>query len=416
MSAVPDVKREEVAASVGELTVATAVVEGSQRARCTVVTWFHNNQPGFLDFSYRIRALSNTFVVTVISRAPITADELLVRGVDYQVINTRDSTKRSLMQYVMRVARYLRRSRPDVTVHLGSHTAATVLLTPGQRSAVYWNEHPAHYLLHWPWRTHPVKALTNVVLRHLTYRGAVKAALTMPIGEAHYSDLIAHGALPHRLRLLYMGVDSGFRPGAKKLQDAVSISAKPLHLVYTGTVAPERGRDVMLEGLALANHGCVRAKLTIIGASPEQMSYCRSRAKELGIEEHLEVLPRVSGHAIPSLLAQADIGVCIWEDRVYWRFNPPTKLFEYLVAGLPVLASNIRTHTQYITDWQNGCIFEYSSASFSERIVGLWERRSELPVLKQNAAISGDRYLWDRIEPEFVRAVGSISDREECNC
>jgi glycosyltransferase involved in cell wall biosynthesis len=373
-----------------------------------VVTWFHATQPGFLDFSYRIRALSKAFALTVVSRAPLTQDELLVPGVGYFVIGTKDSSKRSLVLYVLRVARYLRRSRPDVVVHLGSHTAAAVLLTSGWNSAVYWNEHPAHYLSRWPWWTNPIKASVNMVLRHWTYRGAANARLTMPIGEAHYSDLVAHGASPNRLRLLYMGVDSGFRAGAGKPVDTMS-ALRPLDLVYTGTVAAARGRDVMLEGLALANRDHVRARLKIIGASAEQISYCRARGRELGIEGQLEIMPRVSGHLIPALIAQADIGVCIWEDRLHWRFNPPTKLFEYLVAGLPVLASNIRTHTQYITNWENGCIFEYSPSSFSERIVELWSRRSELPLLKRNAATSSEKYLWERIEPDFIRAVSGIT-------
>ena len=116
----------------------------------------------------------------------------------------------------------------------------------------------------------------------------------------------------------------------------------------------------------------------MIGASAEQMAYCERRVEELGIERHVRVLPRVAGEVIPSLLAGADLGVCIWEDRKYWRFNPPTKLFEYLVAGLPVLASDICTHTRYITDWVNGRIFRYSAASFAEAITELWVRRAEL--------------------------------------
>jgi glycosyltransferase involved in cell wall biosynthesis len=151
------------------------------------------------------------------------------------------------------------------------------------------------------------------------------------------------------------------------------------------------------------------ASETIIGASPEQMSYCRNRAEELGIERHVEVVPRVSGNAIPSLIATADLGVRIWEDRTHWRFNPPTKLFEYLVAGLPVLASDIRTHSQYVTDWSNGLIFRYSAASFAEKIVELWARRAELTSLRRNAANSGAEYLWERIEPKFLGAVSSIA-------
>jgi glycosyltransferase involved in cell wall biosynthesis len=264
-------------------------------------------------------------------------------------------------------------------------------------------------LAHWKWKQHPIKALANGVLRRLTYWGAIKAKLAMPIGEAHFDDLIAHGASPDRIRLIYMGVDGAFRHASGCHPEPASSSVRPLILVYTGTVAKERGRDVMLEGLALANRGEVRARLTIIGASPEQASYCSKRAEELGIAEHVEVLTRVPGGLIPSLLEGADLGVCVWEDRIYWRFNPPTKLFEYLVAGLPVLASNIRTHTQYVTDWENGRIFEYSAASFAEKIVELWARRSELPVLKRNAAASGEKYLWQRIEPDFVRAVSSIA-------
>lgn len=410
MSALAEVKRTTgfVDASPEDALPLAECTGKSERATCIVVTWFHQNQPGFLDFSYRIRALSKHFAVTVVSRAPLTQEELLVPEANYFVIPTNDSSKRSLALYVFRVARYIRRLRPRLVVHLGSHTAAAVLLTPSQNSAVYWNEHPAHYLLQWSWRKRPFKALTNVVLRSATYRGAVRAQVAMPIGEAHYEDLIAHGASPDRLRLIHMGVDRGFRL-PEKLSDAMVMSEKPLHLVYTGTVAHERGRDVMLEALALANRGEVRARLTIIGASPEQASYCRERGNALGIAEHLEILPRVPGHRIPSLLANADLGVCIWEDRVYWRFNPPTKLFEYLVAGLPVLASNIRTHTQYITDWGNGRIFDYSPESLAERIVELWARRSELPLLKRNAAASGEKYLWERIEPEFVRAVAGIA-------
>lgn len=381
----------------------------TERASCVVVTWFSAFQVGFLDFSYRIRALSSQFKVTVVSRGTITQEELLVPGAEYVVLQTGDTSKRSLLTYIVRVTGLLRRLRPHVVIYLGSQTAAAALLTPGQRSAVYWNEHPSHYLPRWPWTEHPLKALGNLILREATYLGAARAQLAMPIGEAHLEDLLEHGASSDRLRLLYMGVDKMFVRAAEKCIRTGHDGEEPLRLVYTGSVSKERGRDVMLEGLSLANRDEVRARLTIIGASPEQMSYCRNRAAELGIERHVEVVSRVSGNAIPSLIATADLGVCIWEDRTHWRFNPPTKLFEYLVAGLPVLASDIRTHSQYVTDWSNGLIFRYSAASFAEKIVELWARRAELTSLRRNAANSGAEYLWERIEPKFLGAVSSIA-------
>jgi glycosyltransferase involved in cell wall biosynthesis len=161
----------------------------------------------------------------------------------------------------------------------------------------------------------------------------------------------------------------------------------------------------MLEGLAMANAARRVATLTMVGALPEQISFCESRAKELGLGDAFRIIGRVPGSAIPALLADADAGICIWEDRLYWRFNPPTKLFEYLVAGLPVLVSNIRTHTDYVRDWENGVVFDYAATSFAQCIKELWERRAELPRMRARALAESDKYLWSRLEEQFLAAL-----------
>lgn len=86
-------------------------------------------------------------------------------------------------------------------------------------------------------------------------------------------------------------------------------------------------------------------------------------------------------------------------------------LFDYLVAGLPVLASNIRTHTQYVRHGENGMIFEYDSHSVARTIRDLSERRSDIPDLKRRAYASGQPYLWDAIEPEFVKTIAALEKR-----
>ena len=87
------------------------------------------------------------------------------------------------------------------------------------------------------------------------------------------------------------------------------------------------------------------------------------------------------------------------------RFNPPTKLFECLAAGLPVLASNIRTHTRYITNWQNGLIFEYDGQDLARKLVELSERRIDLARMRECAAATGRKYLWSVVEPRFLDAI-----------
>jgi glycosyltransferase involved in cell wall biosynthesis len=385
------------------------------RPRCAVVTWFYDYQPGLLDFSYRIRALAKEYNLTVVARKPLDAEELMVEGVSYRVIDVADADLKANIEYVLKVAKFLRREKPDVVVHLGSHTAASVLIAPRVRSAVYWNEHPSHYI--GDVKGNPFKQILRAVLRRLTYQGAMKSDLVMPIGEAHRDDLLDHGADPSRVKMIYMGVSSDFRLPLEVQQHAGVVSAKrPMVLIYTGTVMKERGRDVMLEAIAIANRKQATARLIIVGASQEQMEYCNARAAELEIQDAVEVHGRVPGSRIPEFLQRADAGICIWEDRIYWRFNPPTKLFEYLVVGLPILASRIRTHTAYVEDGRNGFVFDYSPDGLARAIKRLWDTQDALPALRKQASESGVKYLWNGIEPEFltaIRRVATIRDEPE---
>ena len=374
------------------------------RGDCVIITRFRKDQPGFLDFSYRIKVLAQHYRLTIVSDAPLIQPELVVKPAEYVVLPS-GKGRFGWLRYLWNCTRLVRARRPNRVVLLHSSVAPVTLLSGGVPTAVYWNEHPTHFTAA-PEGFAPLKHAVRGALRWLVFEGARKAALVMPIGEAHMGDLLAHGCDPQRARLIYMGVDASFARVA--LSGELKKDDSPLELIYVGSVSKARGRDVMLEALALANEQGIIARLTVVGAGADELEYCRNYARRLGIAEAVSVHGRVAGHEIPGFLKDADAGICIWEDRPWWRFNPPTKLFEYLVAGLPVLASNIRTHTQYVSDWDNGVIFDYESKSLAQAIRKLWERRAQLPALQQRASQSGEQYLWGRIEPEFSEAIEEL--------
>lgn len=371
---------------------------------CIVVTSFAEGQPGFLDFSYRIKSLAAHYQLTVVSNAPLKQAELLQPDIEYVAI---DGGKGRLgwLRYLLRSARLIRSRRPHGAVLLHSMVSPVALLVGRIPSVTYWNEHPTH-LAPEPSGFSPLAAGLRAAVRWLMFQGARQSSLVMPIGEAHRDDLMAHGCNPGRIRMCYMGVDHSFSGVA--LASRHAHEREPIKLVYVGSVQKDRGRDVMLEAMALANAEKVIAHLTIVGASDEQLQYCRDVTQRLGIQAAVTIQGRVSGQLIPTYLSQADVGLCLWEDLSWYRFNPPTKLFEYLVAGLPVLASNIRTHTQYVQNGFNGRIFEYDSASLAQAIQHLWQTREQLPAMKVRARDSSDAYRWQNIEPEFLDAVSGV--------
>lgn len=384
-----------------------ASVPAPARETCVLVTNFSDAQPGFLDFVYRARALSERYRLTIISRAPLDQPEWAGIDADFLTVPAGES-RREWAGYLNRCGALVRRLAPARVVLLHSTLAPLTWLCGSRRTALYWNEHPTHFSPA-PATFSLLRTPVRILMQRLLYWGARRATLVMPIGEAHYDDLIENGIDKSRCRLIYMGVNESFQTACAAPRERAG--EHPVELVYVGSVSKPRGRDVMLEGLAAANRDGVVARLTIVGASDAELDYCVRRAAELEIAGEVRIIGRVPGGAIPSYLGAADAGVCLWEDRPWWRFNPPTKLFEYMVAGLPVLASDIRTHTAYIEDGRNGLVFEYGPRGFADAVTRLWGLRNSLPQMRAEARASGQPFLWPAIEPVFVGAVAALPGR-----
>lgn len=367
-----------------------------------VTTWFFTHQPGYLDFSYRLRALASRYRVTIVIGHEGFREEFPGLDADFIVLPTVASTP-GLLRYLMELAALSRRLQPDAVIMLGSQMAMLSLLMPGMRTLTYWNEHPSHFydLAH----GNPLKRLFNRLLNRLSYVAARHTTRVMPIGQAHADDLRKNGVPDARLSLIPMGVSDNFlaarKVDRKRAKTGVSV-------VYAGSVVEDRGRDVMIDGLKLARDAGIDVHLTLIGAHPPEKRYCTERAEALGLSDALTVIGRIPGSEIPAHLGEHDAGICIWADRPWWRFNPPTKLFEYLVAGLPVLASRIRTHTDYLHDGETGLIFDYDAASFAEALTRLAADPAQRKRMKGQAAEAGKHYLWRDIEPQFIACVESV--------
>lgn len=382
------------------------------RGHCIVVTRPAGDQPGCLDISNRIGALAKTYRLTVIGVAPLPEEERRIAGVDYVALPCREGLL-GWARYLYACAQLIKKRRPERLVLLHSRLTPMLWLLKNVPVALYWNEHPSQFIAPRPDYSFIERFARGLVLKWGFFAAARRASLVMPIAKAHHRDLLHHGCQPGRVKLIYMGVCDSFLHAAR--DDLPVSEQKFLNLAYIGAANRAQGRNVMLEGLALANQEHRIAHLTIIGVSGDEFYSCLRRALELGIYEDVTLSGPLRPNWIPTMLHDMDAGLCLWEDRPWWRFNLPTQLSEYLVAGLPVLASDIYMHTQYISDGYNGMMFECSAAGLAKAIRELWEKRAALPDLKKNARECGKQYLWSEIEYAFLHAIAelSITGRDE---
>jgi glycosyltransferase involved in cell wall biosynthesis len=364
---------------------------------CVVITCFSENQPGFLDFSYRIHSLAKYYQLTIVSQDRLTQVELMIDGAEYVEMG-RKSGKIGWLTYLFKCAGYIRKQSPDVVMLLHSGASLISLMVGKIPTCLYWNEHPTN-LIQVSKNFSSIRNFIALTSHKLVFLGAKLSDLVMPIGEDHYNDLIQNHVDAKKIVMIYMGVSDQFQLNQKIKKHEAN---QRINLIYIGTISKLRGRDVMLEAMAILAKKNISAHLTMVGANQEQLDFCKKRIQELRIADTVTVLGRVVGNKIPEYLAQADFGICLWEQNIWNEFNPPTKLFEYLVAGLPVLASNIRTHTRYVQEWENGLIFDYNANSLASVISDLDKNKNKIKKLKMYAKLSSQQYLWSKLEPLFL--------------
>jgi glycosyltransferase involved in cell wall biosynthesis len=171
-----------------------------------------------------------------------------------------------------------------------------------------------------------------------------------------------------------------------------SLPSDSIHLIYHGSLHYERNLMALSRAVVLANTKGMSFVLTLIGDGNQKEELQTFAAHTQGC---IQVLPLVAYEEIPKFLAFSHVGVLPFPDEEKYQVCSPIKLFEYLAAGLPILATRVVCHSDILGSAEYVFWAETSTEDgLLDALRQVWKSHAQLSKMGQQAFASATLWTW----------------------
>jgi glycogen synthase len=290
------------------------------------------------------------------------------------------------------------RLRPDII-----HANDFRMLGVGARAAVRAREHGRDVKVVWdaheflpgikPWESHPRWHISQIA-HEREYAPAADVVVTV---SPELAELLqeTHGLreLPTVVLNTPYAAQAEEHAHQPTIRQALGVGADVPIMVYSGSAAPQRGLDIMVEALPrLPDVVCA-----FVVSRPES-DYVRSlvaRARELGVSERLRLLPYVPFDQVVPFLSSADAGVIPIHHWPNHEIALITKFFEYAHARLPIVVSDVKAMAHMTRQTGQGEVFETEDIdSFVAAVRAVVDKPEQYRKVYDDPALLG-QWTWE---------------------
>ncbi len=226
---------------------------------------------------------------------------------------------------------------------------------------------------------------------------------------------------PERVLVQSNGVNlSRFSPGAGEpdRRRALGLEADDIAVGFLGSLNAYMGLDVLVEAMAeLIQRGdATNIKAVIVGEGGERPKLEKRIAEIDGLEQRVLFTGAVDFNEAPATLACFDIAVSphnppISDNEFYWS---PIKIFEYMAAGKPIVASDVGQIREILVQAHSGQLVSRGDVdALASAILELAGDRDLRQRLGEKARETAERlYSWEAVVANILAASTKNSEHQ----
>ncbi len=184
-------------------------------------------------------------------------------------------------------------------------------------------------------------------------------------------------------------------------------------LFYCGNITFNRGLEEAVRALPHLPKG----SLVIVGqARDNYVADLKSLAESLGVADRLYVFPPVPHEEVIGVAAQADVGlVMIKPNCLSYAYALPNKLFEYLHAGLPMVASDLPELRRIVDNEGVGLLCDHEDPiSIAAAVQAITDSPMLAARVREQVVRTAQNYTWDREREKLLEVYRRLGVLDRC--
>jgi glycosyltransferase involved in cell wall biosynthesis len=185
-----------------------------------------------------------------------------------------------------------------------------------------------------------------------------------------------------------------------------------LVLMYHGSLVERNGLDLAVEALSRVTNVQPQIELRIYGVSTPFLEQTMREAQRKGLGGRVHFLGHRKLEDLVAAIAECDIGIIPNQRNAFTEINTPTRIFEYLAVGRPVIAPRTPGIEDYFTP-ESLLFFEPGDADDLAKKI---EEIAQNPQRALATATQGQRcyleHTWTRERQTLLNVVSGLLKAE----
>lgn len=188
---------------------------------------------------------------------------------------------------------------------------------------------------------------------------------------------------------------------------------KKIIILQGAGINVHRGAEEMVEAMQYLGDDY----LLLIAGSGDVINTLKEMAQAPRLRDKVKFVPRQTAAELKQYTSNADLGLSIDKDtNLNYHFSLPNKVFDYIHAGIPIMASRLPEIERLVSGYDIGTFIESHDPQHIAGVVRDLFESGRYKILKANTARASQENNWNvekQVLTSLVNSAGSASVTEK---